>query len=337
MKKWILFLISCLVFLMAGCSSKDEAAVEAVDEQIPSEIKIGYQVIPNQELLVKALGSLEKKFPNSKISWVQFESSRDVNTAIASGGIDFGLAGSTGAATGIAQGLSYYVYTIHDVIGENEAFIVQKNSGITDMTDLAGKKVAVPFGSTTHFSFLSALDQAGVDPASVTILDMQPNDMFAAWQRGDIDAGFVWQPTLDKIKAEGGKVILTSKELAEKGIVTADVGIVSKKFAEQYPDVVDTYKGLLNEAVLYYRDQPAEAAKLLAEEVGMKPDETLKMMDELIWLDETEQISSTYLGTTEAPGEFAAVLKQTGDFMVGQKVIESAPDLPVYQNALLAE
>lgn len=336
MKYILLLLVISLISVISACSSAESnsSAEESANNQSLKEIKIGYMTIPNQELLTKALGLVEKEFPETEVTYIQFESSRDVNTAMAAGELDFGLVGSTGAATGVAQNLPYYVYTIHDVIGDNEALIVQKDSNIKSLEDLIGKTIAVPFGSTTHFSLLTVLDQEGIDASKVKILDMQPTDMYAAWLRGDIDAGFVWQPTLEKMKMENGEILLTSKELAEAGIITADVGIVNKELAEQHPEIVKTYVTLLNDAVNYYRESPEEAAETLAKELAISLDETKSMMNELIWLDLSEQVDAKYLGTPEQPGELAQVLKQTGDFMVDQQAIPSAPELAVYEEAL---
>lgn len=336
-KNMILLLVISVLVILSACSSKESNSAVDGDSSVPKEITFGYMTIPNQELLTKALGLVEEKYPDTEVKWIQFESSRDVNTAMAAGELDFGLVGTTGAATGIAQGLPYSVYTIHDVIGENEALLVQKDAKIKSLEDLTGKTVAVPFGSTTHFSLLSVLEKEGIDASKVKILDMQPSDMYAAWQRGDIDAGFVWQPTLEKMIIDNGEILLTSKQLAEEGIITADVGIVSKDFAKQYPEVVKTYVSLLNEAVNYYRDSPEEAGEALSKELSISLEETKSMMNELIWLDLMEQADSKYLGSPDQPGELSEVLKQTGDFMVEQKAIPTAPELSAYEESLLTE
>ncbi|GAA3408894.1 glycine betaine ABC transporter substrate-binding protein [Paenibacillus hodogayensis] len=303
-------------------------------EELPKEVRIGFQVIPNAELLTKALGLAEKKFPNTTIKWVQFDSGRDVNTAIASGSIDLGLAGSVPVATGLANKLPYQVYYLHDIIGDNEALAVRKSSGVQSVKDLKGKKVAVPFGSTTHFSLLSALKNEGVDPAGVTVLDMQPNDILAAWQRKDIDGAFVWQPTLAKLVALDGQIVTTAKKLSEKGIVTADVGIVRKAFADQYPAFLKQYVTVLDDAVKQYRSKPADAAKALAPILSTTEADSLSQMNELVWLLSSEQRDAKYLGAPGKIGDFAKVLKETGDFLVTQKSIPAAPDLAAFQSGV---
>ncbi|MEM6597470.1 MAG: ABC transporter substrate-binding protein [Cyanobacteria bacterium P01_D01_bin.36] len=323
-----------LVVTIAACSGPEAATDSAATGGMPAEFRIGYQVIPNAEVLAKNMGFAEAKFPDVDIQWLPFDSGRDVNTAMVSGGIDVGLAGSVPVSTGIAQSLPYQVYFIHDVIGDNEALAVTKASGITAMADLAGKKIGVPFGSTTHFSLLSALDSEGIDPTTVQILDMQPQDMLAAWQRGDIDGGFVWQPTLSKMTDADGTVLITAKELAEKGIITADLGIVSTEFAEQYPEFLKGYVAALDEAVQLYRNDPEAAAEAISEEIGLTPEESLKVMNELVWVSAEEQASAEYLGTPDAPGAMSQVLKDSAEFMVKQEAIPSAPDIEAYNKAL---
>ena len=300
----------------------------------PTEFRIGYQVSPNAELLTKKLGLIEAKYPDVDIKWLSFASGRDVNTAMASGGIDVGLVGSVPVSTGIAQNLSYQVYFIHSVIGDNEALAVTKSSGIASMADVVGKKIAVPFGSTTHFSLLSALKQEGIDLNDLTVLDMQPQDMLAAWQRGDIDGGFVWYPTLGKMLDSDGELLVTAKQLADKGIITADLGVVNKDFAANYPDFLAGYVSALSEAVELYRSDPKAASEALSPEIGLSPEETLNVMDQGVWLNAEEQASAQYLGVPNAPGAMSQVLKDSAEFMVEQGDISAAPDLDAYKASL---
>ncbi|MDF2875635.1 MAG: taurine transporter, periplasmic binding protein [Sporomusa sp.] len=333
----LILMLAGTLLLLAGCSNSGDnkqAAAPAGKEALPKEIRIGYQVSPNGELLAKALGLAEKKFPEVKISWLKFDSGRDINTAIASGSIDFGLIGTPPGTAGIAKGLPYQVYYLHDVIGVSEALVVKKDAGINSLQDLKGKKIATAFGSTSHFSLLTALKQQGVNPAEITILDMQMPDLLAAWHRGDIAGGYVWQPTQAQLIAGGGKVIITSKDVADKGGLTGEFGIVYSEFVKQYPHVVKGYIAVLDEAVHYYRDHPQESAKALSKELGLSAEDSLKAMNEIIVLDASQQTEAKYFGTPGQPGEFAKLLKSTADFLVEQKTITSAPDLTVYQKAI---
>ena len=301
---------------------------------MPTEFRIGYQIIPNAELLTKGLGLMEEKYPDIDIKWMGFKSGGDVTTAMVTGAIDVALAGSVPASMGIAQNLPYQVYFIHDIIGDNEALVVKEDSGINSLGDLPGKTVAAPFRSTTHYSLLSALKQEGIGLDDLQVLDMQPQEMLAAWRRGDIDGGFVWHPTLAQMTESNGKTLVTAKQLAETGIITADLGIVNKDFAAQYPDFLAKYVKVLDNAVQIYRNDPKTASEAMSDEVNLSPEESSKVMSELVWLSAEEQASEKYLGTPEAPGALGEVLKDSADFMVEQGAMPSAPDLEVYRGAV---
>lgn len=325
----VLSLVGLLIALIFSACSNLQAANAA-----PDEFRIGYQGGPSAELLTKGLGLAEAQFPEVRIKWIPLSSSRSVLRAMVDGKIDVGLAGSVAAATAIAQGLPVQVYFIHGIISDNEALAVTKASNIRFISDLAGKTIAVPFGSTTHFSMLSALANANIEASQVTLLDMQPAEILSAWKRGLLDGGFVWQPTLGKMLTENGKVLLTAGQLADSGVITADLGIVSQSFANRYPKFLTRYVGLLDEAVHQYRDDPEAAAEAIAPEINLSPSESLTVMNQVIWLDAAEQATPAYMGTPGAPGAIGQVLKASADFMVAQKAIPPAPDLTTFQAGL---
>jgi len=99
------------------------------------------------------------------------------------------------------------------------------------MKDLVGKKVATPFVSTAHYQLMAGMKMDGVDGKAVNVMNMRPPEIAAAWERGDIDATFIWDPVLSKIKSNG-KVIATSGTIGKKGAPTFEGIIVNAKWAE---------------------------------------------------------------------------------------------------------
>ncbi|MEH7113558.1 ABC transporter substrate-binding protein [Neobacillus niacini] len=328
--RWFMSLIVVIALLMISACGNKTTSKPANDT---IEFRIGYQVIPNAELLAKAKNMFEEKFDGVKVKLLPFEAAVDVNTAMAAGEIDAGLIGSSSVASGIAQNLPYKVIWLHDVIGDNEALAVKKDSGIKSIEDVVGKKIAVSFGSTTHYSLLSALKLKGIDENKVTILDMKPADMLAAWKQGQIDGGYVWYPTLGEMLSDGN-IILTSRDLAKDGILTADVGIASKDFIKKHPDVLKQYISILDESVQLYRSSKDEAAEAMKNELNVSKEDAKFFMDQLIWLDPKEQASDKYLGTEDKKGAFAKTLKDTAEFLKTQKAINSVPDLKAYEDAI---
>ena len=245
-----------------------------------------------------------------------------------------GLVGTSPGAAGVANGIPYEVVWIHDLEGENESLVVKKDKGIKGVKDLVGKKVAAPFGSTTHYSLLGAFKVFGVDPAKVRILDMQTPDMLAAWQRGDIDAGYVWEPTLKKMVDAGGEIILTSREMASKGYLTGDIAVVRKAFADKYPDLVVKYLQVQVKGVELWTKSPKEAAAAVGKAFGIPAEEAEREMKTIVWIPGSDQLKDEYLGTAAKKGKFANVMKETADFLVSQKTIKAAPPLATFEKAV---
>jgi taurine transport system substrate-binding protein len=173
---------------------------------------------------------LEKEGLGGKsIEFFQFTSGTEVINAMASGSIDISLNGSSPTAAGYSRGVDLQVIYIYDNINDAEALVVDDT--VTAPQDLMGKTIAVPFGSTTHFHMMFALEQLGISPKDVNV----PPDMVAAWERGDIAGGFVWDPALGRMK-EKGHVLLTSGNLSNWGKATFDAMVARKGFTEENPE-----------------------------------------------------------------------------------------------------
>lgn len=291
--------------------------------ETPAEVRIAFQTIPNGEAIVRHLGRLETVLEERlgvQVRWLDFASGSDVNAALASGDVDIGLIGSTLFATGIQRGVPYTLIWIHDVIGDNEALVVRDDGSIRDVTDLVDKRVATPFGSTTHYTLLSALEDAGVSSRDVQLLDMKPQDIVAAWTRGDLDAAYVWEPTLSRLEALGGRVLVSSLDLVSRGIVTADLGVVRTDFLRRYPEVVELYLQVQTEAVRFIQSNPREAADIVAAAFGIEPQDALQQMEKVLFLDGCEQLSPSWLGR-----DIVATVERTAEFLHQQGLLPSVP------------
>ncbi len=215
------------------------------------EVNIAFQTVVEPAKVAQADGEYEKA-SGWKINWKKFASGGDVITAVASGDIQIGYVGSSPLAAAATKGLPIETIFIAAEIGDAEALVVRDGSGIGKPQDLVGKKIAVPFVSTTHYSLLAALKHWKIDPKSVQILNLRPTEIAAAWQRGDIDAAYVWDPALGKAK-ESGKVLTDSAEVAKWGAPTFDAWIVRKDFAAAHPDFVTAFVRVTGKAYAEYR------------------------------------------------------------------------------------
>lgn len=284
---------------LSACSSSGAgtagADTTAAANTAPSKIRIGYQLVTNGDLVVKNQKLLEKAFGDKiKIQWSQFASGGDVNQAITAGSLDIGLAGSSPVSRGLSTGIAYEVPWIFDVIGSSEALVAKP--GIASIADLKGKTVATPFASTSHYSLLAALNDAGVDPGSVKIIDSEPDAIVAAWKAGQIDAAYTWNPSLAELVKDGGKALVDSSQLAAKGKTTYDLAVVTKAFATKYPSALQTWVAQEDAAVKELQAGDQKAYESIAAEANITPDEAKAQTNGLIFVTAKDQAGADYLG-----------------------------------------
>jgi taurine transport system substrate-binding protein len=288
-----------------------------------ADVNIGYQLVygpwkANMEKLQKeGLGG-------KSIEFFKFTSGTEVINAMASGSIDISLNGSSPTAAGYSRGVDLQVIYIYDNINDAEALVV--NDKITGPQDLKGKTIAVPFGSTTHFHMMFALEQVGLSPKDVNVLDMSPPDMVAAWERGDIDGGFVWDPALGRMK-EKGRVLLTSGDLSNWGKATFDAMVARKGFTDDNPDFACQWVKMVAAADADYRSNPNDygpgsaKAKAIAKAVSGQEEQVGGVLALYGYPTLEEQASATWLG-----GGAAKALQATSEFLKDQGKIDKVLD-----------
>jgi taurine transport system substrate-binding protein len=300
----------------------------------PDTIRVGFFLETKPTMIAKGEGWFDK-FAGGKCIWSEAGSGAEINTAMAAKSLDIGLAiGSSPTAAGISQKLPYELVGMVDNIGPAEDMIVRKAANIKKPADFKGKKVATPFGSTSHFRLLGFLKVNNLTEKDVTVLDLRPDAEVAAWTRGDIDAAYVWSPAKAKMLAAGGESFPTYKELDAKGYVIADLIVAATAFSTAYPDAVTGFLRAYGNALEMWKTKPADAAAIVAKQAGVTPDVARHDMEEYDFVTLDHQLSGDWLGSPGKAGKFAEVLKRTADFLVVQKSIKAAPDLGSFQKAI---
>ena len=165
------------------------------------DVTIAYQTSAEPAKVAQADKTFEK-LSGAKPDWRKFDSGASIVRALASGDVQIGNLGSSPLAVAASQQVPIEVFLLASQLGNSEALVVKK--AITKPEDLIGKRIAVPFISTTHYSLLAALKHWGIKPGEVQVLNLQPPAIIAAWQRGDIDGAYVWAPAVNALEKEGG-------------------------------------------------------------------------------------------------------------------------------------
>ena len=290
------------------------------------EVTVGYQLIYNPWKVAIVNGNFEAA-TGWKIDWRKFDSGAQVINAIAAGEVQIALAGSSPVATAVSRGIDVELFWIAEDIASAEALVVRDGSGIVAPRDLVGKTLAVPFASTTHFHTLFALERFGIDPKALTIRDMQPPEIAKAWEKGEIDATFIWDPVLGEVK-RSGTVLITSGELSALGKATFDGLVADRGFAAANPRFMCDFVTTLAAANEAYRRDPAAwtsgspEVKAIVELAGGNPDDVPEVLALYGFPTLEEQASTRWLGGGSEGGAARALLF-TSEFLRDEKKIPS--------------
>lgn len=305
--------------LLAATAIAASLSTPAVAEK-PAKVTIGYLNLVNAQLVTKSLGLVQKEMPGVEIKYIKVGGGGDMLRAIAADQIDFGGLGNPPTAIGVTRGLPIQGTMVLNMLDYVEAMAVRTSANIKSFKDLKGKTLAAPFGSTTHYLLLKALADEGLDPASMKILDLRPNDIALAWSRGDVDAAWFWEPNLNKTIKDGGHIFMTSGIMASRGYPTWDVGVVMNRFAEKYPEYVKKFLKAECAGIDFWLNNPKKTAEIIAKELELPLEDATRMMKGTEMVSCQNQLTAQYMGTskTKAKSGFVETLLSTSAFLVEQ-------------------
>src|SRR6476619_4504960 len=200
------------------------------------EIRIDWATYNPVSLVLKQKGLLEKEFAKDGISvvWVQSAGSNKALEFLNAASIDFGSTAGSAALVAKINGnpiKSVYVYSRP----EWTALVTGKDSKITKVEDLKGKKVAMVRGTDPHIFLVRALLAHGLTDKDITpVLVQQHADGATALLRGDVDAWAGLDPMMAQHEViDGAKLFYRNADANTWGILN-----VREEFAQQYPEAV---------------------------------------------------------------------------------------------------
>jgi taurine transport system substrate-binding protein len=318
--------------LMLGAATLALTAGAALAENVI----IGHFGSPTPMQVARAEGAFDAA-TGWTIEWRQFGSGTEVIAAMASGDVQVAELGSSPLAIGASQGVEFQLFMIAQGLGTAESLIAKKDSGIAKLEDVKGKRIAVPVGSTAHYSLMGALSHAGIADTDVTIMNLPADQIAAAWDSGQVDAAFIWEPVQNQI-LQSGTFIVGADQTAAWGFPTFDGWVVNTEFAAANGDAMVAFAKVMNEANMAYLADPAAwtadsaPVKTIAEVTGAAADQVPNILKGFTFIPLADQMSETWMGGA------AANMKVTADFLVKAGRIDAAvDDYSAFVNTTIAE
>ncbi len=142
--------------------------------------------------VVRNLGSLEAAFRDGgpRIEWVFYRGAGPaVNEALANRHVDFAWQGDLPAVVGRSNGLRTRVLLACGV--RNNLYLsVRPDSAARSIADLAGRRVALSFGTNGHLVAQRILADLGMTPRDLQLVSLDPTTARSALAAGGVEAAF---------------------------------------------------------------------------------------------------------------------------------------------------
>jgi sulfonate transport system substrate-binding protein len=271
----------------------------------PKEIRIDWATYNPVSMVLKEQGLLEKEFAKDGIGirWVQTLGSNKALEFLNAGSIDLGSTAGAAALVAKINGnpiKSIYVYSRP----EWTALVTGKNSPITKIEDLKGKRVAVTRGTDPHIFLVRALQSVGLSEKDITPVLLQHPDGKTALIRGDVQAWAGLDPMMAQAEVEdGAKLFFRKPEANTWGVLN-----VREAFLADHPDLVRRVLAVYEEARKHSLANPNEVKRVFITATKL-PDAVVEKQ-----LKERTELTHSRIGAPQKESILAAglALQQAG-------------------------
>jgi len=235
--------------------------------------------------VIRELHLLEKYLPHDgkyqgvkyDLVWHNFTSGAPANSEMLANKLDItnmadfpAILGASAFQTANNGVKTDYIATLSgSTRGAGNAVVVPVQSKIQSFSELKGKRISVPFGSTAHAMLLRAIQEQGWDPDNdVTIITQAPEVAGSALKANQIDAHADFVPFGELFPFRG--IARKIYDGSFTGLATTHGVQVRSDFAEKYPELVVAYLKATIEASRLIREHPEELCTELALWTGVE-------------------------------------------------------------------
>ena len=284
-----------------------------------AEVKVGVSDWPGWVAwyVAEQKGFFKKHKADVKLVW--FANYTDSISALSSGQLDANSQTWSDTMGPLAKGVPVKAILVNDNSAGNDALMV--SGKIKGFAELKGKSIALEEFSISHFVLATALAKNGMSQKDVKVVNLSAGDAAAAFLSGRVDAAVVWNPWVAQIEKSGkGKSLFTSKDMP--GLIPDLLVAQDKAIKAKRKDLVGMIRAWFD-TEKFIRDNPDEAAKIMAKVVGMKPDEYKVFLPGTRFFDAAANQAAL---TPADPKSLQAVAPTISSFLLEKKLIDGKPD-----------
>lgn len=230
------------------------------------ELRIGYQKAAVNLVIIKQQGTLEKRFPNARVQWIEFPAGPQLLEALAVGSLEFGLTGDSPPVFAQAAGKDLLYVGAEPPKPDSSAILVLNDSPLKKLSDLKGKRIALQKGSSAHYLLVRAVDKAGLQWSDINPVYLAPADARAAFERKSVDAWAIWDPFYAATELSlKPRTLATGRDLSSNN----SFYLASRPFVTNHPQVLAVLYDELTKADRLAQENRPAAIKLVSDFSGL--------------------------------------------------------------------
>ena len=200
-----------------------------------------------------------------EINFKLYESGHLAAKDLLAGRLDLATASEFAAVRAFMQSTDVRVISVLDR-SEDQLLVARKDRGIGQVSDLRGKRIGLPKGSSAEYYFQVMLILADMPVRDVHVVDLLPSEQVKAIAAGDVDAVMAWEPF-----ATGAK-----KELGTNGVSWSGqsgqrdhwVLLSTNEVLEKRSRSIRRFLAALASAEDFVKKNDAAARRIVAKELG---------------------------------------------------------------------
>jgi NitT/TauT family transport system substrate-binding protein len=204
-----------------------------------------------------------------KLNLLNFTTDADRESAFAAGKTNMSNVPTHALAKILGAGAKpFKTLLFEDISMTADAMIAPAN--IHTIRQIRGKKVAFEEGTTSDILLRYGLMRNGMTIKDVKVVPIAAADAGAALVAGRVDIAVTYEPYLTAALQQRKSLHIIYAGAARPGLLS-DVLIVNSAFAKGHPEAVVGALKAWNQAMKFFRSNPAEAQKIIAKHVGATP------------------------------------------------------------------
>lgn len=262
-----LAILPVVALVAAACGSGGESVDESVAGGEPTFIlKVTDGGNSGPLAVAKRDGTFDEALAplGAKVEWVNAPPSFSANLKLFNAGeLDVSGGAYSPVVGALSKDVGVRIIAVADPVDQDQAGIIARpDSGIAEVKDLVGKRIAVNPAAKGEYITLKALEQAGIPFDQVERVPLQISDAASAFSTGQVDAWASFNDPYAEAKARGAIEIAT-----EATVGSTDNTIVAfrTEVLETRPDIAAKYLETLQQLTERQQAEPEDFENVFEE------------------------------------------------------------------------